>query len=786
MYSHRKLITLITVAALAAVVFFSTIADFLPCGDALHRAVGWMGLAAEPERIGPLWGWLVRWCNCRAAPMGRVSAVFGVVNAVLVAYIGWCLFPVAVASARKKHTTGHHSSRFFWVAEGAGAILGLAFVVTPGFWVAATRLNGLMIALLFPLAATALLADIILHGIHRHTAKMLFVSGALAAIGCWEGSVGLVFLPQMVGLIWVIRKWHRRGMWQLTRIWLWGFAVAFFALPGFVYQSLASSTAVMVDLMRAVPREVLFSGLVGFLVVGVFPFAALFHLVWTKRFFNPEQCAGLLGVWLAAVVVVACYTASSGALSFGRTTAAFADDVLGELNGRTWLVSEGPLDDLFLLKKPSDVRLVTLARNREAAYGRILADWAKEELGANDDLLFAAELGPQSFLDEWRKADGEFSRKVLCPVEYFDTSEKWKSVWEKHKDGLSVKSEPHQQYLHRLMGKIGVGFGCRLLAEGRKEEGWDLFYRVANEVDRDNLSALVNLCEVMNNGLPMSSALKEGLEARLRNAQKKYSLEQTKRVLAASGRVYVDDEMRRRYDELIKTAKPGPKAVRLVNAMKRAGKSANATQKARDELRKAVDDGAAEIGSVSRILVSLDMALGDKTSAENDALDALRHNRQDGAANALMGALRGEAGDYASAERFLRRAVRGGNVPPTAYNDLAETLIHEGKAEEAVAFAQKAVAADPANWCFSETLASACLEARQLPAAEKALATAVRCAAEAKVQPEARNALDLMQARLWKVQGKMAELRPLVRSLKKRENLRPDQQRVLTWLEKGI
>ena len=114
MYSHRKLITLITVAALAAVVFFSTIVDFLPCGDALHRAVGWAGLAAEPERIGPLWGWLVRWCNCRATPMGRVSAIFGMVNAVLVAYIGWCLFPVAVASARKKHTTGHHSSRFFF------------------------------------------------------------------------------------------------------------------------------------------------------------------------------------------------------------------------------------------------------------------------------------------------------------------------------------------------------------------------------------------------------------------------------------------------------------------------------------------------------------------------------------------------------------------------------------------------------------------------------------------------------------------------------------------------
>lgn len=786
MYSHRKLITLITVAALAAVVFFSTIADFLPCGDALHRAVGWVGLAAEPERIGPLWGWLVRWCNCRATPMGRVSAMFGMVNAVLVAYIGWCLFPVAIAYARTKHTTGHSSSRFLWIAEGAGALFGVAFIVTPGFWVAATRLNGLMVALVFPLAALALLAHIIVHGIHRHTVKMLVASGALAAIGCWEGSVGLVFLPPLGVLIWVIKKCHRRGMWQLSRIWLWGFDVAFFVLPGLVYQSLAGSTDVMVDLIRAVPRELLLTGLVAFLVIGFIPFAALFHLVWTKRFYNPRQCVALLGGWLFVVCVVAGYTASSGALSFGRTTAAFVDDVLAELNGRTWLVSEGPLDDLFLLKKPSDVRLVTLARNREAAYGRILVDWANSDLGASEDLLFAAELGPQSFLDEWHKADSNFTQKVLIPAEYFATRETWRDVWEKHKDGLAEKSEPHQQYIHRLLGKIGVGFGCRLLSEGRKQDAWNLFYFVVNDVDRDNLSALVNLSEVIKGGLAMSPAIKEIIEARLRSAQERYTHERAKRVLASSGRVYVDDDMRRRYEELLKAAEPEPRAVRLVNAVKRAGKNKDSTLRARDELRKAVDDGAVEIGSVSRILVSLDMALGDKKSAENDALDALRHNRQDGAANALMGALRGEAGDYASAERFLRRAVRGGNVPPTAYNDLAETLIRTGKPEEAVSFAQKAVAAQPANWCFSETLASAQLAARQLDAAEKALATAMQCADDAKVQPEARNTLELTRARLWKAQGKVAELRPLVQSLKKRGNLRPDQQRVLAWLEKGF
>ena len=141
----------------------------------------------------------------------------------------------------------------------------------------------------------------------------------------------------------------------------------------------------------------------------------------------------------------------------------------------------------------------------------------------------------------------------------------------------------------------------------------------------------------MKSGLSTSPAIKEIIEARLRSAQERCAQERAKRVLASSGRVYVDEDMRRRYEELLKAAKPAPRAIRLVNAVKRAGKNKDATLRARGELRRALEDGAVEIGSVSRILVSLDMALGDKQGAENDALEALRHNRLDGAANAPPG-----------------------------------------------------------------------------------------------------------------------------------------------------
>lgn len=770
------------VSAVSVVVFFSTTAEFLPCGDALHRAVGWLGDGLTKECIGPLWGLIVRISGCNAVTMARVSAFFGIINALLITYIGWCIFPFAIAHARTKHTTVHGSSRFLWIAESVGVLIGISFVVTPGFWVASTRLNGLMVALMFPLAALTILIRILIKGIHRHTAKMLVVSGMLTAFGCWEGSMAFMLLLPQLGCLLVIKNIHKRGFWQLLKIWLEGFLPTVFILPCLVYRSFELASSVFRGIANTMLHELLCSGVLVFALIGIVPFIALFKLIWSKRFLMPKQCFMFVVGWLLLVFAMACYTTSSGALKLGKTAAAFVDDVLARLGERIWLVSEGPLYDLFYLKKNSNIRLVSIAKDRDPEYGRMLADWALPEFGTNDDLLFAAELGPCAFLDEWSKCDNGFVEKVLLPTEYFETQDIWLQVWNRHKDGLFVKNEPHQRYIRRLFGRIGVNIGCGLLRKGKKQEAWNLLCLVANEVDRDNLSALINLSLIMNRGYVVVPAVRESILHRLRKAQEKYDIGKTRRLIASSGNVFKDVDLQKQYEELIRCANPGPQAVRLVNAINQACNNKESALHARDELRKAIDDGAVEIGKVSNLLVSLDMAIGDKNGAESDALDVLRYNRQDGTANAIMGALRGEKGDYVSAERFLRRAIRCGDVPPAAYNDLAETLIRVGKAAEAVHFAEMAVERQTNNWCFWETLSSAQLENNQLEKAEKSLSNAIEYANKCKMQSEARNSLDIMQVRLLKAQGNVDKMRSLAHSLMKRKNLRRDQIHILDWL----
>ena len=672
--SFNRRVVLIVAAALAALVYASTIADFLPCGRSLHLAAGWLGRAPLDTPLEPVWGWLLSLIGrsgVRTSLFGGLSAAFAVVDVLLLAYIVECVFPLAVAKARSVHIGAKKTSHFTWVTECAALLVVAAFVVTPGFWAAATRVNGLMVALVFPFEALALEAHILAGGIHRHTVKMLIASGVLTAAGCWEGPLAILFAPVAAGALWLIAKVHRRGVFQVGKYWCRGFCLGFILFPFVCIRPLDASLSVFAETFRAVPKEVLVSGVLMFAVIGIVPLMVLFRLIWTKKFLSREQCWWFVGCWSAAILAVTGYAASSGALKFGETTARFADAVVGELGGRRWLVSDGPLDDLFLMKVPEGTRLVTFARNADVKYGQELAGWVRSNLGGGEDLVFAAELGTRAFLDEWSKTDKDFKDKVLIPSEYFSTRRKWEDVWEQLKDGLGRKNEPNQRYIHRLLGSIGVGFGCGHLERGEKDEAWDVFYRVANTVDRDNMSALVNLCEMMRSGFVMSERMRENIESRLKKERERLqSAQRVKAAVAASGRVYVDENMRKKYNELMKRAEPGPQAVRLVESVKGAGKGKDSAVRARTELKKAIEDGAVKIESVSRILISLDLALNDREAAERDAFEVLRRNRHDASANALIGTFRAESKDYDAALRYLRRAVKA--EPDNAH--FAETL----------------------------------------------------------------------------------------------------------------
>lgn len=77
-------------------------------------------------------------------------------------------------------------------------------------------------------------------------------------------------------------------------------------------------------------------------------------------------------------------------------------------------------------------------------------------------------------------------------------------------------------------------------------------------------------------------------------------------------------------------------------------------------------------------------------------------------ANAVMGSVLAQAGDYAAAERFFRVAISGKGLAapqPVVLNDYADTLCHLGRYAEAEIFARRAVAASGGQvQLFKQTL----------------------------------------------------------------------------------
>lgn len=125
---------------------------------------------------------------------------------------------------------------------------------------------------------------------------------------------------------------------------------------------------------------------------------------------------------------------------------------------------------------------------------------------------------------------------------------------------------------------------------------------------------------------------------------------------------------------------------------------------ARENIRRAWARGQDGV-YLSSTLLALDMLLGDWQSAESDAIVALTLDWSDPAANAVLGNIRARGGQLKPAEKYLRKAVKGGGH--AAFNDLAMLLIQTQRAAEAVTFAKRAVEKMPKDWNYRETLSQA-------------------------------------------------------------------------------
>lgn len=718
--------------AVVAAVFFPQVADWCEPGVGLHQAACWLGLNGDTRCFFPLWGYCVRQIGKDPGTLAFLSLGAALCHVALIATIIGDLFTIAL---RKTIAKGGRRTPPF--VKGLTVVLAVAaFVLTPGLTLSAVRISPLMVALLPPALALALL-------VHEFAGEKK---------------------------TWLERLKHS------------GFLV-FLVLVLLVYSVVELVPA------RRVFFDMAFPALPVFLLLGVMPALASAWLVHLKRMDSPRMRGGFFAVWILAVFSLGAYTFSSGVLHRGRAANRIATQLIAEVGERAAILCDGSLDDVFLFMLPDDKRLVSLARVRDPAYGRELADWVRDAAGTNriDDLVFAAELGPKALVDEWVKIDLDgLEKTVLTLPNYFPTRKKWFAACEEVEN--IAWADESERYLRRLLGVCGNYLGCRLIEAGKLQRAWEVFDRVAGTVDRGNYAALVNQSGMLQRGYKATSGDLDALKKRLAEFDKRLdSQSKVVAALKAGGRVYVapdylreyEEERLRRANELVELT---PEAKAFIASVAAAPKGRAEGEAARESIIKAVNDGMVNLDRIGGELLTIDMALGDSDNAEKDAIEVLRANRHDPTANAVIGTFCSERGDYARAERYLRRAIESGHASIAAKNNFAVALLKTGRAKEAEPYVREAMKDLPGIWQIHETLTAVLIAEGRLDEAEKALAETEALAEKAGYGKHAAVDVEIDRVALAKARNDEQTMKYTLRMLRARKDLTDEQQKAIAAL----
>lgn len=157
-----------------------------------------------------------------------------------------------------------------------------------------------------------------------------------------------------------------------------------------------------------------------------------------------------------------------------------------------------------------------------------------------------------------------------------------------------------------------------------------------------------------------------------------------------------------------------------------------------------------EVYALCDTILTLDMRLADKVSAEQHARKFLAKDRSHPLANYVMGSLALESGDLKQAENYLVAATDATleQPIPAAFNDLAETYRRLGQWEPALEAARRAAELEPSLAVAYETIAMARLKLGHLAEAEAAIQRALALDAESRPNAPRDPRLLLTQARI--------------------------------------
>ena len=586
---------------LAAIINFPAMADYAYPGVGAKLMTIWRGLDIAVDDTHPLMSVFASFFGAG----NHIAPICGVLSAMLV-------YLIVTAFARVRIHGEHTAEDAVVISRIAGAVSTLVFMFTPAVRAAATHLEPRLFEFTWALMAFGVLA--LMPRLPNFAAVLMpAVAAVMVGFGLCDSALFVALLPLYILAIAVSQSMRKRKPYLATTAFVLIAIIAFlmavrcfdadliktmkfiskefieyFTVPGWLFIVIFSTIPFVVSIFSSTQAyntkptlvQWIFHISMSLVVIiavatpfspssqmepyGILPVASsafaavlagyVISFWWIHR-------KSWLGIATGCVVSFVLFVTIIGNLfSFNGDDGEFADKVarkvIEELDGRTWLVTDGTLDDHIRLQAKEmgkEVNIVSLDRDLDTEYLEKLSEIVeKKGVGGskNESLRMSLMLGVLPFVQDWFAADPSVAKDVaiygapdlwfsagLKPVPellFFGADPKrvpdW-SVWSKELAGLLEAPEGWGSYkaryeknplvrmrnsIRRHLGFVANNRGVYLQDQKKDEDAFAMYEMVLNEIDTDNVCSLFNEIEMAGAKYAKALAKKRELERKLK------------------------------------------------------------------------------------------------------------------------------------------------------------------------------------------------------------------------------------------------------------------------------
>lgn len=208
----------------------------------------------------------------------------------------------------------------------------------------------------------------------------------------------------------------------------------------------------------------------------------------------------------------------------------FADEVIDCLDGREWLVSNGILDESFMLaanRKGIPLKIINLRSGVSTVYLDYLASLFEKPRMKN-----LAKIGIPALLTEWMKNDPDISKKIailtmpdiwtrygfkaipnkllflgtkdVSKIDVDALQADTEAFWKRYKTLLKkwaprISDKTMYKFGQQHAGLVANNFGVFLEDQNRSKDAFKA-YKTAREIDPNNISSLLNMSSMVSAG----------------------------------------------------------------------------------------------------------------------------------------------------------------------------------------------------------------------------------------------------------------------------------------------